>query len=907
MASAAVPATSTVLSPSTALTGAQIREAFLQFFAGQHGHKRMASASLIPSNPTVLLTPAGMLPFVPIFLGVEPAPTPPRATSSQKCARVSGKASDLENVGRTPQHHTFFEMRGNFSFGDYFKTEAISMAWAFLTEVLQIPAERLWISVLKTDTLFDEESYQIWQKKVGVSPDRILFRDEKDNFWGPPGPTGPCGPCSEIYYDWEPGGPSPLDVEGLIDTPRFMEVWNLVFMELFQDSDGKRTPLARKNIDTGMGLERITRVVQQTKDTFDTDLLSPLVTAAKALTTIATPTPDQHVALKILADHARFAAFAVADGVIPSNEGRGYILRMIIRRAVRYGRQQLGLSDPQFHRLMATVVAEYGPAYPELLQHAEKCTRVVLNEETQFLQLIERGMDRLDELMAAAKAAKQKQLSGDDVFKLYDTYGFPREITLDIAQEQGLTIDEDGFEAAMAAQRTRAREGRKGVAIVDNQVYSDLVAAHGATTFVGYETLEATATVKALLLDGQPVTEVRGTNQPFEVILETTPFYAESGGQVGDRGTLSQGEGHHGITVVINDTQKKGELVTHSALFDNGGEIRVGDVVLAQVEPVYRQLSAIHHSATHLLHAALIKVLGADVAQAGSYVSPEGARFDFTFPRAVAADELNRVEYWVNTWVRENHARVTRLTDVDSARAAGAIAMFGEKYADEVRAVQFGHTSHELCGGTDVDYLGEIGLIKITSEGSVAAGVRRVEFVAGDTAYKLFKQSEALLGSLAYTLKSPVRDVLAKVDHLLASQKALQKTVQRLQDEAVLTRLPDLLSTLLAQGGWLVDAIPNASPEGLKTLAEALRDKCPNSFVLLGAADGEKVAFYAVSSESWIAQGFGAGQWVKTAAQTCDGNGGGKPQFAQAGGKNPDALPEAIAVVRAALQQVVQA
>ncbi len=886
------------MSDPNLLSGAEIRRRFLDYFSRKLGHKAMPSASLVPNNPTVLITPAGMLPFVPIFLGIEPPTDPPRVVSVQKCARVSGKASDLENVGRTPRHHTFFEMLGNFSFGDYFKKEAITWTWAFVTGELGLDPKHLWVSVLKTDAMFDEEAFVIWRDEVGVPEDRILFCGEKDNFWGPPGPTGPCGPCSEIHYDREPGGPSPKDNLDLLDTDRFVEIWNLVFMELFQDAEGYRIPLDKKNIDTGMGLERIAMVVQGKDNTFETDLFWDIIQAvAKKAGVKYRIKSETDIALRIVADHLRFTVFAIGDGIMPSNEGRGYILRMIIRRAVRYGRKYLGFTEPALGQFVKTVVQQYGDVYPEIKQRYDLIVQTLAEEEARFLETLDRGLRLLEELIGDLKKSDRLHVPGDEAFRLYDTYGFPLELTVDIAEEEGLTVDREGFEKAMAEQRERARKARKGESIVDDQVYSEILAEVGPTRFLGYETLSAECTVKALILDGERVDAVSGTNRAFEVILDRTPFYAESGGQVGDRGTFSREDGHHGLTVVVNDTVKVGDLFVHKCLFDNGEEIRVGETVFAQVEPDYRQLAAIHHSATHLLNAALMQVLGDQVTQAGSYVSPEGARFDFTLNRAMTTSEIQRVEYLINKWIQENIPRSLEVMDIESAKASGAVAMFGEKYGDSVRVIAYGDRSRELCGGTHVNALGEIGLVKILSESSIASGVRRIEMVAGERAYKAFKILETELAKTADMLKAPVREVPQKVEKLMETLKSQDRLIRELEGKLAAQAVDALVSEIPAETPVLVRLLGGQSMDGLKRIAEQLADRLSSHVILLGSDEGGKAGFVCAVSPDQVERGIKAGDIVKRAASLCGGGGGGKPGFAQAGGRDGSKIQDALRTV----------
>ncbi len=883
---------------SGTLTGATIRDKYIRFFSEKHGHRVVPSASLVPGNPTVLLTPAGMLPFVPIFLGIEPPPTPPRAVSCQKCARVSGKASDLENVGRTPRHHTFFEMLGNFSFGDYFKKEVIGWAWEFVTVELGIPREKLWVTVYKEDA----EARDLWHEIAGIPKNQIIGRSEKDNFWGPPGPTGPCGPCSEIFYD-RGGAPegSPENDENLLDTDRFVEIWNLVFMELFKDEAGKTTPLERKNVDTGMGLERVAMVIQGKDNTFETDLLYPLVDQASKMARI----PYKHsaatdVALKIVADHIRCISMAVADGIVPSNEGRGYIIRMLLRRAVRYGKKFLNFNEPFLYQLIATVRSHYKEAYPELGVKYDFLVDTVKTEEKRFFEVLERGSRMLDDILEELRESGSTVVSGEAVFRLYDTFGFPKELTHDIALEEGFTIDEDGFEAAMTGQKQMARSsrGKGGEALVKDQLYSTLLTKLGGTEFLGYDTLAAECTVKALIVDGESVDAVGGTNQPFEAILDHTPFYAESGGQAGDRGSFSRDEGHHGLTVVVNDTMKVGDLFVHQCLFDNGGTLRVGEKLIAQVDPVARQLTAIHHTATHLLQGALRQVLGDTVTQAGSQVTSDGARFDFTYSRGLRPDELSRVEFLINHWIQENISRTIQSLPLEQARESGAILMAGEKYADVVRVINYGGVSMELCGGTHVGQLGEIALVKITSEGAIASGVRRIELVAGEKAYKQFKKIESDLKDMAELLKTPVREVTAKVQKLLDEMKTQEKALRALEAKIALQEVLALQSTLTGDNPVLMKVIKGAGVDSLKLIVEKLAANAPSHVIVLaGDAEG-KAAFVSAVSADYVAKGVKAGDLVKTAARICDGSGGGRPTFAQAGGKDPSKLNEAMAALQ---------
>jgi alanyl-tRNA synthetase len=888
------------------LSGAALREAFLTYFEATlategFAHRRQPSASLVPANPTVLLTPAGMLPFVPLFLGIEPPPNPPRVVSVQKCARVSGKASDLSYVGRTSRHHTFFEMLGNFSFGDYFKAQIIPWAWTFVTTVLKIPADKLWVSVYQDDN----EAAEIWHTVVGLPKHKIVYCGKKDNFWGPPGPTGPCGPCSEIYFD---RGAAYGGAEGDLEADRYVEIWNLVFMELFQDADGQQTPLDKKNVDTGMGLERLAMVVQNKANTFETDLLYPILDRLSKHCGIAYKQhPDTDLALKIVTDHARCVVFALADGIIPSNEGRGYIIRMILRRAVRTGKSALGQNAPFLHQLVAVIRDLYQATYPDLKGHYNRIVETIKQEEERFFQTLERGSRLLDEVIAEAKVLDSAVVSGDAVFKLYDTFGFPKELTEDVLQEHGLTFNEADYQTAMLAQKTLARGARKGHALVQDQVFADLLTQVGATRFVGYDDLNTHATVKALLVDGQTVASVSGTNQPFVAILDCTPFYAESGGQVGDRGAFSLESGPNSLTVVVNDTTKVGDLILHHCLFDQGGQLAVGDTVLAQVEPVYRQLSAVHHTSTHLLQAALRKVLGNSVSQAGSQVGPDGARFDFTFNRALKPDELGRVEQLINRWITENVSRDVAIMDMDAAKASGALLMADETYGDAVRVVGYGVATKELCGGTHVGRLGDIGLVKIVSEGAIASGVRRIELVAGEKAYKLFRQSDSLVQQLAHSLKVSQKELPEKLDKLQDTLKQRDKTIQQLEERLALGVVHQLLTSMPKDHAIIAELESVASAEALKFVAERLKAQRPHIVIVLGASIAGKAHVLAVVPEALTKQGIKAGDLVKQVAEQCGGSGGGKPTFAQAGGKDPQHLHEALEAINVTLTQQMEA
>lgn len=648
-------------------------------------------------------------------------------------------------------------------------------------------------------------------------------------------------------------------------------------------------------------------VIQGKDNTFETDLLFPLVDQVSKLCKTPYKQSEQtDVAMKIVADHIRCICFAVADGITPSNEGRGYIIRMLLRRAVRYGKKYLGFQEPFLYQLVSTVRNHYQTPYEELKVRYNHIVETVKLEEKRFLETLERGSKMLDELLSDLETSGKKQLSGEDAFKLYDTYGFPFELTRDMVEEEGKTVDEAGFESALEAQRDKARSARgKGDAIVKDQLYSELLSRVGATQFVGYEALSQQATVKALIVDGQEVSEVSGTNQPFEAILDTTPFYAESGGQVGDRGSLSSDDGYQGLTVVVNDTIKVGDLFVHQCLYDQGNGLKVGDVIVAHVDPVARQQAAIHHTATHLLQGALREVLGDSITQAGSNVSPEGARFDFTFNRGLKPEELSRVEFLINKWIQENVARKIELLPIEEARVSGAILMAGEKYGDSVRVISYGEASKELCGGTHVNQLGEIALVKIVSEAAIASGIRRIEIVAGEKAYKQFKQIESEMRDMAEMLKSPVKEVSGKVQRLLEEMKNREKHIRNLEEKLALQEVHALQSQIQPDHPVLVHFLKGYNMEGLKLIAEKLA-KANASHVILLAGDAEqKASFVASVSNDYVAQGTKAGDLVKEAAQLCGGGGGGKPNFAQAGGKDAGKIQEALQAVQSTLNKQV--
>jgi alanyl-tRNA synthetase len=857
------------------MSSAELRAAFLDFFQG-HGHAVVSSSPLVPGNdPTLLFTNAGMVQFKDVFLGKERRPYN-RAASSQRCVRAGGKHNDLENVGYTARHHTFFEMLGNFSFGDYFKREAIRYAWEFVTGRLGIPPERLWVTVYEED----DGAAEIWLEEIGVDPARFTRMGMKSNFWAM-GDTGPCGPCTEIFYDHGPGidgGPPGSPNE---DGDRYVEIWNLVFMQYDRSADGTMTPLPKPSVDTGMGLERIAAVMQGVHSNYDIDLFRELIAAAAK----HTGTTDlASSSLRVIADHIRASAFLIADGVLPSNEGRGYVLRRIIRRAIRHG-FMLGQREPFFHKLVATLEAVMGEAYPELGAQRGHIERVLETEELRFAETLAQGMALLD---GAIGKLSDTQIPGETVFRLYDTFGFPVDLTNDIARERGLTIDEAGFEAAMEEQRARARAASKfGVDLRAG------VTVEGQTTFTGYEHEQSAGRVVALIRDAERVEELRA-GEEGQVVLDATPFYAESGGQVGDRGVLVAG----GARFDVVDTRKLGKAHVHVGRLDTG-VLRVGDAVEAAVDHSLRQATRLNHSATHLLHAALRKVLGTHVTQKGSLVAPDRLRFDFSHYSAVSPVELAEIERLVNAEIRANAAAETHLMNFDDAVAAGAMALFGEKYDDEVRVLSIGDFSTELCGGTHVSRSGDIGLFKIVSEGGVAAGVRRIEAVTGEAAFDHVADTEGRLRDVAGLLRGSREDVEEKVRQLIERARRLEKEVTQLKDRLATGRGKDLADEAQAVGSLRVVAtsLEGADAAALRNAVDQLKGKLGSAVIVLGAVgpDGKVTLIAGVTADA--TSKVKAGELVNFVAQQVGGRGGGRPDLAQAGGTDASQLQAALASV----------
>jgi len=858
--------------PQKQMGSAELRAAFLDFFKG-HGHTVVPSSSLVPGNdPTLLFTNAGMVQFKDVFLGKDQR-SYVRAASSQRCVRAGGKHNDLENVGYTARHHTFFEMLGNFSFGDYFKREAIRYAWDFVTGTLGIPPERLWVTVFEED----DGAAEIWLKEIGVDAGRFTRMGAKSNFWAM-GDTGPCGPCTEIFYDHGPGiegGPPGSPNE---DGDRYVEIWNLVFMQYDRSADGKMVPLPKPSVDTGMGLERVAAVMQGVHSNYDIDLFRHLIVAAAKLTGAQDPRSSS---LRVIADHIRACSFLVADGVLPSNEGRGYVLRRIIRRAIRHG-FMLGQRQPFFHALVPVLDEEMGSAYPELRAQRTHIERVLRQEEERFAETLSQGMALLD---GAIDKLSGRQIPGETVFRLYDTFGFPLDLTSDIARERGLTIDEAGFESAMNAQRERARAASKFGVDLRSDVKFD-----GPTKFTGYDSEAGSGRIAALLRGKESVQELRA-GEDGQVVLDTTPFYAESGGQVGDRGVLVSGESHFAVA----DTQKLGKAHVHVGKVASG-VLRVGDVVQAQVDHALRQATRLNHTATHLLHAALRKVLGTHVTQKGSLVSPERLRFDFAHYSAVTPDELREIERLVNVEIRANAEAETRLMNFDAAVAAGAMALFGEKYDDEVRVLRVGDFSTELCGGTHVSRAGDIGLMRIVSEGGIAAGVRRIEAVTGEGAFDHVVETDHRLRDVAGLLKATRDDVEEKVRHLVERARRLEKEVAQLKDKLASGQGRDLAADAAAIGSvkFVATRVEGADAAALRNAVDLLKNKLGSAAVVLGSVDADGKVLLIAGVTADLTGRVRAGDLVNHVAQQVGGKGGGRPDLAQAGGTDPDKLEVAL-------------
>ena len=873
------------------LKGNEIRQLFLDFFEKKYQHTIVESSSLVPDNPTVLLTTAGMLQFLPIFLGIQKSPyDPARAASCQKCARAGGKDSDIENVGRTPRHHTFFEMLGNFSFGDYYKKEIIEWAWEFVTEVLKLDKDRLWITIFETD----DEAYELW-RNVGIPADRIKRKGKKDNFWGPPGASGSCGPCSEIHYDL--GEQYKCSDDCGIDTcecDRWVEIWNLVFTELYQDEEGNQSPLEKKNVDTGMGLERITMVCQGVASTFETDLLRPILDKVSEMSGVPYKKSEKtDISLRIITDHARCVSFLISDGVIPGNEGRSYVLRMILRRALRHGKI-LGMELPFLYKLVDTVVEHYGKAYPELVQNKAKIIDTIKKEEERFNKTLDRGYKMLDEFIS-----EKKDIDGESAFKLYDTYGFPFELTREIAEENGLAVDEAGYKVAMQEQKERAKAATAKISVTGDIKYAKVEEEVGSTEFLGYEDVVCDAKILAII-EGEGY---------VDVVLDRTPFYAECGGQIGDSGYIV----NENLKLEVLTTFKVNQLFVHRCQVLTG-EIAIGDNVLAVIDVEKRDEIKVHHTSAHLLQAALINVVGDEVKQAGSQVEENRMRFDFTFSRAMTSQEIEKTEALMNKWISEKLPVQTDVMDIEEAKLTGATALFGEKYDDVVRVVSIGGAkkckcggggkckhnhgeapdviSREFCAGTHAKSTGDLRLVKIVSEGAIAAGTRRIELVVSKAAIEYLNNKVKVTNELEAKFKVHTEEVLERVEKLAEENRELQKELARVKEEQARGKFATFISRAQdIEGGKLfISKIENFDSDAVKAGIELLGNKLGDSIIVLAS---EKMVVAKVS-DNFVQKGINAGKIVGEIARATGANGGGRPNFAQGGVKDASLLDEIL-------------
>ncbi|WP_036482014.1 alanine--tRNA ligase [Myxosarcina sp. GI1] len=872
----------------TYLSGSQIRDKFLKFYE-ERQHKILPSASLVPEDPTVLLTIAGMLPFKPIFLGQQKAPQP-RATTSQKCIRTN----DIENVGRTARHHTFFEMLGNFSFGDYFKEQAIEWAWELSTQVYKLPPERIIPSVFKDD----DEAFAIWRDKIGIPEHRIQRMGEEDNYWKS-GVTGPCGPCSELYYDFHLElGDENIDLE---DDSRFIEFYNLVFMQFNQDAAGNRTPLENQNIDTGLGLERMAQILQQVPNNYETDLIFPIIKTAVEIAGIDYATADDKtkISFKVIGDHVRAVAHLIADGVTASNVGRGYILRRLIRRVVRHGRL-VGIEGNFINKVAETAIALSESAYPNVREREEFIKNQLQTEESQFLKTLERGEKLLAEIIAKAANLSESKISGKDAFDLYDTYGFPLELTEEIAEEQGLTVDVEGFEREMESQKLRSKDAHETIDLTAKNALGEL-AKDSTTEFLGYSKLTAKSVATGIIVNGEQA-EFAKAGDEIQIVLNETPFYAESGGQIGDKGYLSGDD----VLIRVEDVQKEANIFVHFGKVDRG-TISLGDTVSATIDRACRRRAQANHTATHLLQAALKKIVDDSISQAGSLVDFDRLRFDFNCPRALTAEEIRQVEDLVNTWISEAHEADVNIMPLEEAKAKGAIAMFGEKYADNVRVIDFPGVSMELCGGTHVHNTAEIGVFKIISETGISSGVRRIEAVAGAAILDYLNVRDKVVKELSDRFKIKPEEISNRVNSLQAELKATQKELEAAKQELAIAKSDSLLSQAETVGEYkvLVANMGELDAKSLQSAAERLQQKLGEATVVLGSIPAEsKVSLVAAFSQQVIKEKkLQAGKFIGGIAKICGGGGGGRPNLAQAGGRDASKLDEAL---DAAKQQLIE-
>ena len=880
------------------LSGSDIRDKFLKFYESKQ-HKILPSASLIPEDPTVMLTIAGMLPFKPIFLGQRKAPQP-RATTSQKCIRTN----DIENVGRTARHHTFFEMLGNFSFGDYFKEQAIAWAWELSLEVFKLPADRIVPSVFEDD----DEAFAIWRDKIGIPEHRIQRMGEEDNFWKS-GITGPCGPCSELYYDFHPElGDDNIDLE---DDSRFIEYYNLVFMQYNRDVDGNLTPLENKNIDTGLGLERMAQILQQVPNNYETDLILPIIQTASELAETDYSKADEKTktSLKVIGDHVRAVVHLIADGVTASNTDRGYILRRLIRRVIRHGRL-IGIEGNFINRVAETAIALSESAYPNVREREEYIKSQLQREESQFLKTLERGEKLLAEIIADAANLGENQISGKDAFELYDTYGFPLELTQEVAEEQGLSIDIAGFEREMEEQKNRSKDSHEAIDLMSQNALGEIVKGSDETSFLGYTELATQSQVMGIVVSNKDNSQNAPTataGDTVQIILDQTPFYGESGGQIGDRGYLTVGANSDSpLQIRIEDVQKEGNIFIHKGKVDRG-TVKLGDVVNAKIDRACRRRVQANHTATHLLQAALKQVVDDSVSQAGSLVSFDRLRFDFNSPRTLTPEDVQQVEDLVNTWISEAHQADVNVMPLEEAKAKGATAMFGEKYSDEVRVIDFPGVSMELCGGTHVTNTAEIGVFKIISETGISSGVRRIEAVAGSAILDYLNVRDKVVKELSDRFKVKPEEIGDRVNNLQAELKATQKQLESAKQELALAKSDSLLSQAETVGDYkiLVANLGEMDAKSLQSAAERLQQKLGEAAVVIASIPSEgKVSLVAAFSQKVIKEKqLQAGKFIGSIAKICGGGGGGRPNLAQAGGRDASKLDEALA---AAKQQLVE-
>ena len=873
----------------------EIREGFLSFFEKKHNSTRVKSSSLIPDNPTLLLTSAGMVQFVPYYLGLEKCPyDPPRATTCQKCARAGGKDSDIENVGRTPRHHTFFEMLGNFAWGDYYKKEVIPWAWEFVTskEYLGLDKDRLWVTIFETD----DEAYEIWKNSTDIDPKRIIRKGKKDNFWGPPGPTGSCGPCSEIHYDLGEHLKCSDDCSiSTCECDRWVEIWNMVFTELFQDEEGNQTPLDKKNVDTGMGLERIAMVCQGVESTFETDVLKHILEKVCAISGKNYKENEKtDISLRIITDHARCVSFMIADGIMPSNEGRGYVLRMILRRALRHG-YLLGLELPFLEPVIDVVIDKYYAQYPELKENENKIKSTILKEEERFKLTLDKGYQLIEQLIEKALNSDNKIISGADAFKLYDTYGFPYELTKEIAQEKGLNIDEKGFQEAMQEQKDRARASAQKVVITNDLNYLN----NPDTDFIGYDNFESEATILSIVDEnGKNIDEAQ--EGIFDVILDKTPFYAECGGQVGDSGFFNKDKEN----IEVIKTFKVQNIFVHRVIIKETPLLK-GDKIQAKIDISRRKEITKHHSLAHLLQAALQKTLGKEVHQAGSQVEENKTRYDFTFDRALNKDEIQKVQKLINSWISQGLKRTTKVMSLDEANKTGAMALFGEKYGDYVRVVSFDDSegicqSKELCAGCHVDNASELRMAKIISESASSAGVRRIEIICSDACFELLNSKADELDKLSQTNKVPFDKIQEKIDKLTQEVKDLSSKLGDFEANRAKESFNTFLSKAQEINGAkvLITKIEDFAPNAIKSGLDLVSAKLGESVIVLCSMKKDGTVFVIAKVSDSLAKKVQAGKIVSKITKALNGNGGGKPQLAQGMGKIQEGINEILLEVQ---------